>query len=90
METIWVLTKSEGNETNKAHESRDRGRNVANEWEGNFCLNKYVGNVLQLQLPLLRLIFSVLSCYFKNNNTHLRSLLHLCHPESISLFPGLS
>lgn len=46
METIWVLTKSESNETNEARERCDRGRDVANEWEGSFCLNKYIGNVL--------------------------------------------
>lgn len=52
MKTIWVPTKREGNESNKARQSCDRGRDVANEWEGSFCLNKYIGYVLQLQLPI--------------------------------------
>lgn len=45
METIWVMTKSEDNETNKVRKSCDSSRDVANEWEGSFCLNKYIDNV---------------------------------------------
>lgn len=58
-EAIWVPTNSEGNETNKVHESCERGRDVANEWEGSVCL-KFIGNVASfLDLLLVFCLFTL-------------------------------
>lgn len=66
MQTIWVPTKSESNETNKVPESCERGRDAANEWEGSDCLNQSTGNVASVLTLLLVLFLSSFIFAFLN------------------------